>query len=178
MRGKGRSGTLAKAAIWGLCGLGLVLLALMPAGAAELVHFKELMPFVDLKIPGWQMEGKPSGTTMKHDNLKMSEVKTHYRSGDKTLEIQIMDFWGQAIPWLGMAVQMEIESSEESMRTTQVEGHKALETYKHQDKHGELSISVADRFWVRIAGQGIDNVEPLKAVAQQMDLKKLAALAK
>jgi hypothetical protein len=178
MRGKGRSGTLAKAAIWGLGGLGLVLVALMPVRAAELVHFKELMQFAELKIPGWQMEGKPSGTTMKHEGMKMSEVKANYRSGDKTLEIQILDFWGQTIPRLGMPVQLEIESSEESMRTTQIEGHKALETYKPQEKHGELSISVADRFWVRIVGQGIDNVEPLKAVAQQMDLKKLAALAK
>jgi hypothetical protein len=37
---------------------------------------------------------------------------------------------------------------------------------------------VADRFWVKIDAEGIDNLEVLKTVAQQMDLKKLAALAK
>ncbi|MBI4642253.1 MAG: hypothetical protein HY743_00595 [Deltaproteobacteria bacterium] len=71
-----------------------------------------------------------------------------------------------------------METSEESIRTTAIGGFKALETYKPKDKHGELNINVADRFWVKLEGEGIDNTEPLKAVAGQMDLKKLAALAK
>ncbi len=37
---------------------------------------------------------------------------------------------------------------------------------------------MADRFWVKLDGEGIDNLEVLKKVAQQMDLKKLATLAK
>jgi hypothetical protein len=82
------------------------------------------------------------------------------------------------MPWLGMLGKMEMESSEESIRTTSVAGFKALETFRPKDKHGELNISVADRFWVKLAGEGLDNLEPLKAAAGQMDLKKLATLAK
>lgn len=82
------------------------------------------------------------------------------------------------MPWLAMLPQMEMESSEEMVRTTQVGDFKALENYKFKDKHGELNISVADRFWVKLEGQGLDNTEPLKAAAQQLDLKKLATLAK
>jgi len=148
------------------------------AGAGEPVHFKELLPLVKLKLPGWEMSDKPGGTTVKHEGFSMSEAKASFHAGDKTLEVIILDFVGQAMPWLGMLGKMEMESSEESIRTTSVAGFKALETFRPKDKHGELNISVADRFWVKLAGEGLDNLEPLKAAAGQMDLKKLATLAK
>lgn len=174
MRGKFQTGRWLAAA---LSAMGLLMGAMLLAVQAEPVHFKQLLPLVDLKIPGWDMEGKPNGMTMKQGKFSISEAKACFRSGDRTLEISIMDFLGQTIPWM-TSVQMEMESSEERIRTTQVQGYKALETFRHQDKQGELSIGVADRFWVRIAGEGIDNIEVLQTVAQHLDLKKLATLAK
>jgi hypothetical protein len=148
------------------------------AAAGEPVHFKELLPVVDLKLPGWDMSDKPSGTTVKHEGFSMSEAKASFHAGDKTLEVVVLDFKGQAMPWLGMLGKMEMESTEESIRTISINGFKALETFRPKDKHGELNISVADRFWVKLEGEGLDNIEPLKAAAGQMDLKKLATLAK
>lgn len=158
---------------------GLAVWALTPkaALAGETVHFKQLLPFVEIKLAGWEMSGKPSGTTVKHESINMSEAKASYTAGDKTLEIIVLDIMGQSMPWLGMMGQMEMESSEESVRTTAIGGFKALETFRPKDKHGELNISVADRFWVKVEGEGIDNTEPLKTAAGQMDLKKLATLA-
>ncbi len=153
-------------------------LASSAAAVGEPVHFKELLPFVDLKLPGWEMSEKPGGTTVKHEGFSMSEAKASFHAGDKTLEVIILDFKGQAMPWLGMLGKMEMESSEESIRTITIGGFKALETFRPKDKHGELNISVADRFWVKLEGEGLDNIEPLKAAAGQMDLKKLATLAK
>jgi hypothetical protein len=157
--------------------LPVVIFGLALSALAEVVHFKELVPFVDLKIPGWTMEGKPSGTTLKQGGMNMSQAKAEFKAGDKTLEIVIMDFHGQPFPFL-MGQQMEMESSEETMRTTEVQGFKALEHYRTQDKEGELNISVANRFWVKIDSKGIDNLKVLQDVVQQMDLKKLATLAK
>jgi hypothetical protein len=54
---------------------------------------------------------------------------------------------------------------------------KALETRRNQDKAGELNLSGADRFWVKIDGDASANVEILRNVARQMDLKKLATPA-
>ena len=159
--------------------LALSLLVLGPAltALAEVVHFKELMPFVDLKIPGWKMKGKPKGTTMKHAQIKMSEAKATYKSDGKTMKIQVLDFLGQQIPFL-MMPQIEMESSEETVRTTEVQGFRAMETFRPQEKKGEINIAVAKRFLVKIDGKGIDNIQVLKDVAKQMDLKKLAGLAK
>lgn len=159
-------------------GMALVMLAGVGAVQAEVVHFKELLPFVELKIPGWQLDGKPSGTTLKQGKVSVSEARATYRADDKTLEIVVMDFLGKSIPFLAMGQQLEMEANGEQVRTTTVQDFKALETYRKHDKAGELNISVADRFWVKIDGDAIDNAEVLKNVAQQMDLKKLATLAK
>lgn len=60
-------------------------------------------------------------------------------------------------------------------RSTEVQGFKALESFRRQDRQGELNISVADRFWVKIDGEGLDHLEGLKAAAQQMDAGCLEA---
>ena len=160
-----------------LLGWSWIIFGLVGPAGAEVVDFKELFPFVDIKIPGWTMEGKPSGTTLKQGKVMLSEARVSFRAGDQTLEIIIMDFLGKTIPFLtGQHLQMD--SSEETVRTTEVQGFKAVETFRHQDREGELNISVADRFWVKLDGDGIDNLEVLNSVVQRMDLKKLAALAK
>jgi hypothetical protein len=156
--------------------LGIIFVLVRPA-AAEVVNYQELLPFVDIKIPGWTMEGKPSGTTLKQGKVMVSEARVSFRAGDKTLEVIIMDFLGKTIPFL-TGQQLQMESSEETVRTTEVQGFKAVETFHHQDQQGQLNISVADRFWVKIDGEGIENLKVLTNVVQQMDLKKLATLAK
>jgi hypothetical protein len=161
---------LAALGLWGLA----------PAGTApaDTVHFQELVPFVEIKLPGWQMEGKASGTTVKQGDLQVSEARASFRAGDKTLEISVSDFLGKPIPFLALSQEMEIETAEERVRTSMVHGFRALETFRSQEHQGELNIAVADRFWVKIDGDGIDSPEDLAAAARQMDLKKLAALAK
>ena len=173
----GHRSQTAKCRLAILLGLSWITFGLvMPAGA-EVVNFKQLLPFVDLKIPGWTMEGKPSGATLQQGKVMVSEARVSFRAGDQTLEVIIMDFLGKTIPFL-TGQHLEMESSEETVRTTEVQGFKAFETFRHRDRQGELSISVADRFWVKIDAEGIDNLAVLKNVAQQMDLKKLATLAK
>lgn len=158
-------------------GLLLLICALALPSRADVVNFKELLPFVDINIPGWAVVGKPCGTTLKQGKVMVSEARVSFRSGDMALEVIIMDFLGKPIPFL-TGQQMEMESSEETVRTTQVQGFRALESYRQRDRQGELNISVADRFWVKLDGEAIDNPEVLKTAAQQMDLKRLATLAK
>jgi hypothetical protein len=173
----GRRALAAQCRLAMLLGLSWIIFGMVRPAGAEVVNFQELLPFVDIKIPGWTMEGKPSGTTVKQGKVMLSETRVSFRAGDQTLEVIIMDFLGKTIPFLtGQHLQME--SSEETVRTTEVQGFKAVESWRREDKQSELNISVADRFWVKIDGEGIDNPEVLRSVAQRMDLKKLAALAK
>ena len=160
-----------------LFGLSWIIIGLVVPVGAEVVDFRELLPFVDMKIPGWTMEGRPCGTTLRQGKVMVSEARVSFKAGDQTLEVIIMDFLGKTMPFL-TGQQVLMESSEETARPIEVQGFKAFETFRLQEKQGELSISVADRFWVKIDGEGIDNLEVLTKVAQKMDLKKLATLAK
>lgn len=155
---------------------GLIFGLVTPAGA-EVVNFKELLPFVDLKIPGWTMEGTPCGATLKQGTVMVSEARVSFKAGDQTLEVIIMDFLGRTIPFVA-GQQVQMETGEETVRTTEVQGFKALATFRLQDRQGELDISVADRFWVKLDAEGIDNLEVLTKIAQQMALKRLATLAR
>ena len=160
-----------------LLGFSWIIFGLVGPAGAEVVNFQELLPFVDIKIPGWTMQGKPCGNTLKQGQVMVSEARVSFRAGDQTLEVIIMDFLGKTIPFL-TGQQLQMESTEETVRTTEVQGFKAFATFRHQEKQGELNISVADRFWVKIDGEGIDNLEVLTKVAQRMNLIKLATLAK
>ena len=173
----GHRTTTAKCRLAVLLGLSCIIFSLTVPAGAEVVNFNKLLPFVDIKIPGWTMEGTPCGTTLKQGKVMVSEARIAFKAGDQTLEIVIMDFLGKTMPFL-TGQPLPMESSEEIVRSTEVQGFEAFATFRRQDKQGELNISVADRFWVKIDGEGIDNLEVLTKVAQTMDLKKLATLAK
>jgi hypothetical protein len=173
----GHGATAAKCRLATLLGLSWILFNLTAPAWAGVVNCKELLPFVDREFPGWTREGKACGTTVKQDKVVISEARISFKAGDQTLEVVIMDFLGKSLPFL-TGLQMEVESSEETVRSTAVQGFRAVATFRNQERQGELNISVADRFWVKINGEGIDNLEVLTKVAQTMDLKKLATLAR
>jgi len=159
-------------------GLGLLLTGLVATARAEVVNFKELLPFVEIKLPGWTLDGQPSGLTMREGDVMVSEARATYRAADKTLEVTVMDFLGKPFPFLGEGQLLELDSADEKVHSTTVQDFKAIESFRPREHHGELNIVVANRFWAKVDGDGIDSPEVLKAAAAQMDLKKLAALAK
>jgi len=158
----------------------LAILALGLSGVvrAEPVHFKELLPFVELKLGDWEAKGKPRGSTVKSGQMQMSEVKASFRNGNQTLEIAIVDGGPARFALMGLGRAFEMESTEKYVKPLEIQGCKGMETYRFKQKQGELTLNVADRFLVTLKGKGVDNTEALKTAAQQLDLKKLATLAK
>ncbi|MEW6388151.1 MAG: hypothetical protein AB1491_11605 [Thermodesulfobacteriota bacterium] len=146
---------------------------------AEPVHFKQLMSFLDIKPPaGWEVAEKPSGLSTKAP-VQLSQAQVALRAGEKQrAEITIMDGLGSALPFMELAQLVEMESSEEYLRPIQIKGFSGRETYRFKDKEGEIILNVANRFLVTLKGEGLENIEPLKSLAQELDLEKLAKLAK
>jgi hypothetical protein len=158
--------------------LGLMILAGAGLARAELVNFKQLLPFVDLRLAGWTRSGEPSGTTLKEGDISMSQARATYRHGDQRLEIVVLDLLGKSIPFMVPDQKLDLETGEGIIRSSTIQGVKGLETFRTKEHHGELNLNVADRFWVKITGNGIDSLKVLQAVAKQMNLAKLAELAK
>ena len=144
----------------------------------EPVNFKQLLPFVKIDLPGWEMVGEPEGRTVKSAPMMMSQAKAEYKSGDKSLIVTVIDssFGPMAAMGMGFMHKIEIESTEESTKTIEVQGFQAVENYKYKDKEGQLTIMVDNRFIVTLEGQGIDDTQVLKDTAEKMELKKLAGL--
>jgi hypothetical protein len=161
-----------------LVALGLMILAGAGLARAESVNFKQLLPFVNLKLAGWTRAGEPSGTTMQQGNISMSQARATYRHDGQSLEIVVLDLLGKSIPFMVPDQKLDLETGEEIIHTSAIPGVKGLETFRTKEHHGELNLNVADRFWVKITGNGIANLKVLQAVAQQMNLAKLAELAK
>jgi hypothetical protein len=156
----------------------LVLTAWSPRLCAQVVHFKDLMALLNLEPPpGWEVAEKPRGSTTKAP-VQLSQAEVVFTSGeDKRLEIHIMDVPGAIFSYMGLAMAMEMESSEEYIKSVTIQGHKGMETYRFKDKEGEIQLPVADRFLVTVKGSGLDNTAILHALAAKLDLKKLASLA-
>ena len=143
------------------------------------VNWRKLAPFLtDLK--GWETSGKINGSTVSTGTFKMSIVKGDFVRDGRKLEIQITD--GGYVPMAYAAFkamsQFEIDTSDEYVKKTKIKEFVAIETYQFKRKMATIIILVVDRFMVQLEARGMKDTSELKAIAQLLDLKALAALAK
>jgi hypothetical protein len=161
--------------------LALVITASAPAQlfAADLVNFKQLMTIVDIPAPaGFTVSEKPSGSTTKSP-VVLSEAKIVFAGDeDKSIEISVMDGLGASVPFMAITQAVEMESSEEFIKPLDIKGIKGNETFRFQEKEGELTLVVANRFLVSVRGMGLPDNDLIKSLAATLDFAKLADLGK
>ena len=149
------------------------------AAAGEPVNFKQLLPLVKANLPGWEMDGEPRGATMKNPGIMFSEAEAGYKQGEKHFTIKIMDSPQAAMGFMGLsyAQGMEMESTEESIKGTKINGMPAVETYRPPVKEAKIDVLAANRFLVTVEGQGFESIHELKNLLVHFELGKLAELA-
>lgn len=145
----------------------------------EPVNWRELIPFL-IDIPNWEAEGDAEGRSMTMGNFKISQAERSYTSNDKSLDIDITD--GGYIPMvyagIKMAMNFEIDTSEEYVKKITIKGFPGVEKYNYENKEAEVMILVADRFLVILDGSPFKDTSELKAIAEILDLEGIANLAK
>ena len=154
------------------------LLALQPE-PVDPVNWRELVPFC-IDLDGWEAEDKASGQSMSMGSFKISQAERDYSEGDRSLHLTIVD--GGYVPMvyagLQMAMNFEIDSSEELVKKIEIKGFPGIERYDYDSRDAEVMLLVAERFMVQIEISDCDGTDEAKAAAGQLDLKGLAALAK
>lgn len=143
------------------------------------INWRKLTPFLtDLK--GWEPLGEIDGSTVSTGTFKMSIVKGNYIRDGQKLDIQITDGGYVPMAYAGFKAmaQFEIDTSDEYVKKTKIKGFTAIENYRFKRKMATIIILVVDRFIVQLEARGMKDTSALKAVAQLLDLKALAALAK
>lgn len=143
---------------------------------AEPVNFKELLPLLDIALPGWTA-ADPAGQTVKSP-VEASEATREFTKGDMNLEIAIFDGGPAMAAAMQAVAQVEMESTEEVVKPASAKGFKGT-LYQHlKDNEADLVIMVPPRFAVSLHLRGSLDDGLLKAAAEKMDLAKLAALGK
>ena len=59
---------------------------------------------------------------------------------------------------------------------SRVAGHPAIESWNHQDRLGEFTIVVNKRFLIYATATGLDSIETLRTLVEQIDFKAVGAL--
>jgi hypothetical protein len=143
------------------------------------VNWRDLIPFLG-DIEGWNAEDDAEGQSVSMGQYKVSQAERQYVSGDKELNIKIVDggYASMVYASIKMAMNYEIDNSEEYIRKTTIKSYTAMEHYKFEDKDAEVIILIKDRIIVTLEGNNFEDTSELKSIAESLDLDGIAELAK
>lgn len=148
---------------------------------AEPINWRELTPFL-IDVPGFEKDGEPDGETMSMMDYKWSRVSQDYtvEGEEKDLRIEIVDSANisMVLQQFKTMMGMEVDTSEESVKQTEINGFSAVEIYRYDNKTAEVVILIKDRFVVRLEGDEYEDTSQLKNISKEIDLKGIANLAK
>lgn len=147
--------------------------------AAPVVDFRELKALLPQEISGIKRTSA-SGEKNSAMGMNVAEAQGMYETDDGSLTIKITDMGGMGqfmmMAQAGWAsAEIDRESDDGYEKTTTVAGYKAIEEYSSNTKQGTIKILVGQRFMVEILGDNMD-MEPVKAAAAAIDLKKLETI--
>ena len=130
------------------------------------------------KVSGWEMD-EPEGQRMTMP-VPFSQVEAEYRSGDKTIDVTIVDTGFAKLlvaPWsMMLATGYSNETSDGYEKATTIGGNPAVEKWNSRSKNGELNILVGNRFMVTLDGNEIGDIKELHTFASAMNFGAIAGL--
>jgi hypothetical protein len=149
-----------------------------PAGPADFRKMKELLPATLSGQPRTSAEG--SRNSFGETAIAMAEASYGKDEGDapKHGRITLVDYGNDsfasgAAVWLH--AELDQESDTEYTKTIEVQGRRALLTYRKADRHGSLQTLAGGRMMVTLDFDGLADADFRKAV-EELPLKKLDAL--
>ena len=148
------------------------------AEAKDPIGFRDLKKALPRNLAGVPFEGS-EGQTSGFLGFKISTVEATYQEDHSTFEVTIVDVAGVGELVKSMAEWTEFEVDKETRngyeRTTEIDGHPALEKYDNRREEGETSILINDRFIISIKGDGVSERQMRNAV-DDINLRKITKL--
>ncbi|MEM6321752.1 MAG: hypothetical protein AAF960_29095 [Bacteroidota bacterium] len=142
------------------------------------IGFRDLKKILPNDLAGVDLEDT-EGQTTGILGFKISTVEATYRDRDSDFEVKIVDVAGVGALVKNMANWSEFEVDKETRngyeRTTEINGHPALEKYDERREEGETSVLVDNRFIVTIRGEGVSERQMRRAV-KDINFRKLARM--
>lgn len=145
--------------------------------AVKLVDY-ELLKSLLPELGGWERSGaKGQQMTM---GISVSTAEAHYKKGDASMKLEITDTsFSQMMlaPFMMFARAGYEEKSDDGYKKgITLAGYPGFETWEKGNKDAEIHLLVGERFLVGVEASGVDNPESARALAQAVNLSKLASL--
>ncbi|MBX9785685.1 MAG: hypothetical protein K2X48_20565 [Chitinophagaceae bacterium] len=145
------------------------------------ISYKDLQKYLP-SPSGYKKEGDASGESVNMPGLgSWSKAEQRYKSGDKDLNIELMDYnqselgYTAAAGMFGMNIQVENDNEKSGAFETGISGVKGYEHMYKKDKRAELTYTIANRFILTLNLNGSNDIEELKNIAKSMNLGELAS---
>jgi hypothetical protein len=152
-----------------------VISSLRQGGKVEVIEQQELKKMLPNRLAGLKQvasEGEKAGLL----GLRYSRATAEYESGDAWAEITIIDGGGFAevinslADDLNIQLDQEYENETGYQRNTTIGGYPATEQYDREEKSGEASVHVGERFLIHLEAEDISEKQFQKAV-KAIDVK-------
>lgn len=134
-------------------------------------------------VNGYTKNGGPKGSQFNAPGMgSWSEASQEYSNGDKSLSIKIIDYNSafqalQSVTMVyGMGWSAEDDTKKQGPADLGVKDVAGYETVYKTEKRQELTVVIADRFFITLEGHGEDDAAFLHNVARMMKLGEMAAL--
>lgn len=145
----------------------------------EPISFRDMKKALPRSLAGVDFE-ESEGQTTGILGFKISTVEATYQEDESAFEVKIVDVAGVGKLVKSMAKWSDFEVDKETRngyeRTTEIDGHPALEKYNERREEGETSILVENRFIITIKGEGVSERQMRRAV-DDINIRKLTRLA-
>jgi hypothetical protein len=146
------------------------------------VNFRDLLAVLPEAPAGWVKEGDPDARTIQLGEWRYSYVEQSYRAQEGASHVTVKVTDGAHIPALYPAFVFASGYSEESMDHYQKgitwKSHKGVEEFWTREKHGGITVMVAERFIVEVHGHGIDGASVLHDWLNRIGTDKMVQWAK
>lgn len=153
-----------------------VLLLPLAAGAFD---YKAWFPLLPRTLGNMAPSGEPDGMNMDMSGQKWSSLNQEYTSRDGKKTAQLSVIAGQMAPQVQgfqsmAAMNMNMETGDQIMKTVTVSGKKSMLTLDKQSKTGTLMIPVQKDMIVALTLEPATSESELTSLAQQIPLSKFA----
>ena len=144
--------------------------------------YKSLQAYLP-DVNGYTKDGGPKGSQFNAPGMgSWSEASQEYTNGDKTLSIKIVDYNSayQALQSVSMVYGMgwssEDDQKKEGAADLGIKDVSGYETIYKTEKRQDLTIVIADRFFITLEGHGEEDANFLHGVAKSLKLQELAGM--
>ena len=147
--------------------------------AGGIVNWRQLAEGLPAQVPSWTPTGEVEGSSGAAMGMAVSEARRSFSQGDRTLSFKVMDssMNGMAAMAFNAARTVQVDSSQEVQRPTELAGNPGFMKYQQGDRSGEASFMISNRFILEIRTTGSPSPDEVLQLAAYVNVARLAQLA-